>query len=101
MSLFLSTFTGAVLSVVGRFHTLLKLRYFCHLHDSGKFPFAHTGVVAETPKPLISDPVGADGIPPTTEAFLEFKFFCGPHSMHSESKARDGHSSGFTKALVF
>lgn len=72
LPLFLSTFTGAVLSLVGRFHTLIKLRYFCHLHDSGKFPSAHIGVVAETPKPLISEPVGAGGISPRAKAFLEF-----------------------------
>lgn len=88
---------GAVLNVVERFHTLLKLGYFCRLHDAGKFLFAHFSVVSETPKPLISDLVEADGISPIAKAVSEFKFFCGRHSVDSESKARDGHSSGFTK----
>lgn len=64
-----------MLNVVERFHTLLKLRYFCHLHDAGKFLFAHFSVVSETPKPLISDLVEADGISPVAKAVLEFKFF--------------------------
>lgn len=88
---------GAVLSLVERFHTLLKLRYFCHLHDSEKFPFAYFRVASEIPKPLISDPVEADGISPTAEAVLKFKFFCDLHSMVSANKARDSHSSDFTE----
>lgn len=86
-----------MLSLIEMFHTVLKLRYFCQLHDSGKFPFAYFSVVSEIPKPLISDPVEADGISPITKEVLEFKFFCGPLSMDSESKARVCHSSGFTK----
>lgn len=89
--------SGAVLKLVERFLTLLKLRYFCHLCDSGKFPFAHIGVVSKTPNPLISGPVEAAEISPIAEAVLKFKFFCGTHSMDSGRKARDGPSSGLTK----